>query len=109
MPLFGLGTSSGVSSLHVCPASRDVAESTLPAVRLRQTSANFPSDSLKSDGWIAPSVFSFSGGVLSHVRPRSRVHSMCSRQPSCSELDGQRIVPPAISIGLFLIGPRKPS
>src|SRR5258705_11114041 len=101
MPLLGFGTSSGVSSLQVCPASRDVADSTFPAVRLRQTSPNFPSDSLSSDGWIAPSVFSFSGGVLSHLRPRPRVHSMGSRQPPCSERDGHGTVPPAISAGLL--------
>src|SRR5690349_5837865 len=103
IPLLGFGTSRGVTGDHVRPMSLDVANSTLPAPLLRQTRPSVRSDSRRNDGWIALKSLSFSGPLLSQVRPPSRLHSTCKRQPSCSVLLGERIVPPASSIGLFLI------
>src|SRR5690606_8588335 len=52
---------------------------------------------------------SLSGGVSVHVRPPSVERSMCTRHPSCSVLDPDRMSPLASSIGLFFTGPITPS
>ncbi len=55
------------------------------------------------------SLPSFSGGVATHVVPLSDDRSKCTRQPSCSVLDPDRMSPFASCTGLFLIGPSTPS
>src|SRR5690606_10517646 len=45
------------------------------------------------------------GSLIRQVLPPSVVRSKCTRQPSCSVLLGQRMVPSASSSGLFFTGP----
>ncbi len=50
---------------------------------------------------------SWIGPMTSQVLPRSEDFSKCTRQPLCSVLLGQRMLPSLSWIGLFLTGPIK--